>query len=136
MGIDVCINREELKSYPVKLVELDHTGNYTKGTYYGNNVYTGAFNVAECVLYLDNLEESGGSASITLDVYIQSYDYITEQWYDAVVFDTITVAAGNSESDKTYHKVATAGIGYYQRAKYVFGGSGIVNNPRFKVGEL
>ena len=136
MSISQSVNKEVLKSYPIKLVELDVDGNYSKGTYYGNPVYTGAFNVGECTMFLKNLHEGGGSSSITLKVYIESYDFVTEQWYDAVVFDTITVSAGATKNNQVQHKVATAGIGYYQRAKYVFGGSGVVNSPKFKLGVL
>ena len=136
MGVIQSVNKEVLKSYPIKLIELDVTGNYSKGTYYGDPVYTGAFNVGECTLFLKNLHEGGGSSSITFTVYIESYDFITEQWYDAVVFDTITVSAGATKTDEVQHKVATAGIGYYQRGKYIFGGNGVVDSPKFKLGVL
>jgi len=107
---------------------------YNKGTFYGSEIYTGIWHYADYVLFVDYLGTTNANP-ITLDVTVQSYDNETGQWFDCVVFDTVEAPDDSHPvNDKTYVKVATAGLGYKQRVKYVVGGSGTVDNVSFDVG--
>ena len=90
---------------------------YNKGTFYGSEIYTGIWHYADYVLFVDYLGTTNANP-ITLDVTVQSYDNETGQWFDCVVFDTVEAPDDSHPvNDKTYVKVATAGLGYKQRVK-------------------
>lgn len=119
------VNPDWFKVLPVKMYNIyEPTTGMSLGTYYSEEYFTGIFHSGEYTLSLVYLEEGGGSNSITLSVTIQSYNQSANVWYDAVVFDDVTVAAGSSISNKVYTKIATAGLGFKQRVKMVLSGSG------------
>ncbi|MCD6137168.1 MAG: hypothetical protein J7J91_01075 [Deltaproteobacteria bacterium] len=119
------VNPSWLKVYPVMLYKIyEPTTGMSLGTHFSEEYFTGIFHSGEYNLALTYLEEGSGSNSITLSVVIQSYDQAGNIWYDAVVFDDVTVASGSSVSNKVYTKIATAGLGYKQRVKMVLSGSG------------
>ena len=97
----------------------------TKGTFYGAEIDTSNYKSATYVLKA-SLTETGGSDAVTLDVKIQSYFPITNEWRDVVIFDQLSVTGDTTESVQT--KIATAGIGMKQRVVYTIGGAGAVGD--------
>ena len=97
----------------------------TKGTFYGAEIDTSNYTSATYVLKA-SLTETGATDAVTLDVKIQSYFPITNEWLDVVIFDQIT-ATGATTTD-TQIKIATAGIGMKQRVVYTIGGAGTVGD--------
>lgn len=125
---------ENISIYTLKLADV-YVEDPGTGTWYTPRYFTGIWKQGEYTLFLDYLENAG-TGDITLDITIESYDKETGRLYDAVIFDSITISGGNSLNDKVYHKVATAGIGYWQRVKYKLSGTGTPWDLKFKIGVL
>ena len=127
------IKPDELKVFPVRLINVYEISGVNKDTYYGNEYFSGIFKEGNYVLYVDKIEDSG-SGGLTFSCSIQSYDIATGKWYDAVVFDDVSVPSAGNVSAKTYTKIATAGLGFKQRVKWSLSGDGTPGYTSFKVG--
>ena len=129
------INPDKLKSLPMNLIDINLNDPARNTNYYGEECFTGIFKEADYLLYIDRLENAG-SNDITLQVSIESYDVATQKWYDAVIFDDVVVQA-EPTINQTQVKIATAGLGFYQRVRWYIkdtGGDGDPDQWRFKVG--
>jgi len=125
------IKPDDLKVLPIELVKKWVTSGVNKGTYYGDEYFSGIFKEGDYVLYINSIEDAG-EGGLTFSCSIQSYDIVSDKWYDAVVFDDVTIEA--EVSNKTYTKIATAGLGMKQRVKWSLSGSGTPGVVKFKVG--
>jgi len=114
---EVDLNR--LSVYTRKL--LEKTDFTSTGTFYSDTYFSGIWKTGEYYLNVENLT----GTDPTLDVSIQSYDPSTGIWKDIVEFEQATGAG-------TQLKVATAGLGWQQRVKYMTGGT--ITDCDFKVG--
>ena len=109
----ISLQEVDLSKIAVYTKELLKKQNFTStGTFYSDEYFSGIWKYAE--FYLDVTSLTGTDP--TLDVTIQTYDPSTELWKDIVVFDQATGASSQL-------KVATAGLGWKIRVKYVTGGS-------------
>ena len=104
------IDMNRLAVYTEEL--LKKTDFTSTGTFYSDEYFSGVWKYAE--FYLDVTSLTGSSP--TLDVTVQAYDSSTGLWKDIAVFDQATGAGSQL-------KVATAGLGWKIRVKYVTGGS-------------
>ena len=127
------INPDELKVMPIKLINIREPLGVNKGTYYSDEHFSGIFKEGNYVLYVNKIEDSG-SGGLTFSCSVQSYDIATDKWYDAVVFDDISIPSAGNVSAKTYTKIATAGLGFKQRVKWSLSGDGTPGFTSFKVG--
>ena len=127
------INPDWLKSLPVELWSCLYISGLEKGTYYGDEYYTGVFKEGDYVLYIGKIEDSG-SGGLTFKCSIQSYDIITNKWYDAVVFDDVEIPSSGNVQSVVDTKVATSGLGIRQRVKWSLTGDGTPGFTTFKVG--
>jgi len=121
-----CLSLQEvdLSKIAVYTKELLSKTNFTStGTFYSDEYFSGVWKYAE--FYLDVTSLTGSSP--TLDVTVQAYDPSTELWKDIVVFDQATGAGSQL-------KVATAGLGWKIRVKYVTGGT--ITDCDFVVGAV
>ncbi len=131
------IKPDDLKVFPVELIDVDTTNPLKNSNYYGEKYFAGIFNKGDYVLYTDTLDNSNGTDPLTFKVYVESYDPITTKWFTAVEFDDITINAGGAQGAATFHKVATAGLGFYQRIRWRINDSAGGGDPDdwiFKVG--
>ena len=104
--------------------ELLRKENFTStGIFYSDEYFSGIWKYGEFYLNVSSLTGS----SPTLDVTIQAYDPSTTVWKDIVVFDQATAAGSQL-------KVATAGLGWKLRVKYVTGGT--ITDCDFVVGAV
>jgi len=109
----ISLQEADLSKIAVYTKELLKKQNFTStGTFYSDEYFSGIWKYGE--FYLDVSSLTGTDP--TLDVTIQAYDPSTELWKDIVVFDQATGASSQL-------KVATAGLGWKIRVKYVTGGS-------------
>ena len=127
------IKPNELKIFPVRLINVYEISGVNKDTYYGDEYFSGIFKEGDYVLYINKIEDSG-SGGLTFSCSIQSYDVTTDKWYDAVVFDDVSVPSGGNVSAKTYTKIATAGLGFKQRVKWSLSGDGTPGEVKFLIG--
>jgi len=127
------INPDWFKSLPVELWSCLYTSGIEKGTYYGDEYYTGIFKEGDYVLDIGKIEDSG-SGGLTFKCSIQSYDTITDNWYDVVIFDDVDIPSSGNVQNKIQVKVATAGLGIRQRVKWSLTGNGTPGFTSFKVG--
>jgi len=127
------IKPDELKVFLVRLINVYNPLGVNKDTYYGDEYFSGIFKEGDYVLYVSKIEDSG-SGGLTFSCSIQSYDVTTDKWYDAVVFDDVSVPSAGNVSAKTYTKIATAGLGFKQRVKWSLSGDGTPGYTSFKVG--
>ncbi len=127
------IEADKLKLFPLKMIDVSGCS-AVNTNYYSDSFLSGIFNEANYVLYIEEIGESGGSNPLTLEVYIESYDVGTGKWFTCAEFE-VDISAGGSVEDKTYVKVATAGLGFYQRVRWKASGSGVPGTTwKFKVG--
>ena len=127
------INPEELKVMPIKLIKVWKTSGVSKTTYYGEEFFSGIFKEGDYTMYIDQIEDSG-TGGLTFSCAIQSYDMIVGDWYDAVVFDDISIPSGGSIGCQLYTKIATAGLGIRQRVKWSLSGDGTPGVVKFLIG--
>jgi len=125
------VKPDDLKVMPIELVKKWVTSGVNKGTYYGDEYFSGIFKEGDYTLFVDLIEDAG-EGGLTFSCKIQSYDVVTGQWYDTVVFDDITAAP--EANDEIQTKIATAGLGFKQRVKWSLSGSGTPGVVKFKVG--
>ena len=129
------VNPDKLKTFPVSLIDINTNNPSLNTNYYGEKYFTGIFKEADYLLYIDRLENAGGN-DITLQVSIESYDVTTQKWFTSVIFDDVVVQS-EPVTNQTQVKVATAGLGFYQRVRWYIkdsGGGGDADQWRFKVG--
>ncbi len=120
----ISLQEVDLRKLAAYTKELLKKTNFTStGTFYSNEYFSGVWKYAE--FYLDVTSLTGSSP--TLDVTIQAYDPTTGLWKDIVVFDQATGAGSQL-------KVATAGLGWKIRIKYVTGGT--ITDCDFVVGAV
>jgi len=125
-GYADCLSLQEidLNRVAVYTKELLKKENFAStGTFYSDEYFSGIWKYGEFYLNVSSLSGS----SPTLDVTIQAYDPSTQIWKDIVVFDQATGAGSQL-------KVATAGLGWKLRVKYVTGGT--ITDCDFVVGAV
>jgi len=127
-----AINPDKLAVYPCELINFTQSS-VSKGTYYGDEFFSGAFKQGDYVLHISKIEDSG-TGGLTFKCTVQSYNDITGDWYDAVVFDDVSIPSAGNVTNKVYVKVATAGLGIKQRIKWSLSGDGTPGYTSFKVG--
>jgi len=109
----LSLQEVDLNRLAVYTKELLKKTNYTStGTFYSDEYFTGIWKYGEFYLNVTSLT----GTDPTLDITIQAYDPSTCLWKDIVVFDQATGAGSQL-------KVATAGLGWNIRVKYVTGGT-------------
>jgi len=113
-------------------VELANVDNTEKGTFELKPVDTRFYeDEAVLILKVAELTETGGADAITLDVKVQSYFPVVDEWIDIAIFEQVSVT-GNTKSDVQL-KVMTIGLGQKQRVVYTLAGDGTVGANKFKV---
>ncbi len=127
------IEPERLKVFPTEIINVN-TSSPTKNYDYTSEKYlSGIFNEANYIVFVDKLENTSGDNSITLKIYVESYDIITGQYFSCAIFE-IDAGAGETLDDKIYTKIATAGLGFYQRIRWRIEGNGTPGDVKFNVG--
>lgn len=106
-----------------------------KHTVNGAAFPTGPWKEAEYFYNLTVFDESGGANAITIDVKIQTYDPVSGEWRDAMVFQQVSCAAAGSETTQEYKRLAS-NLGVQQRVQYVTGGAGTIADCSFTVGAV
>ncbi len=120
----ISLQEIDLNRLAVYTKELLKKENFTStGTFYSDEYFSGVWKYAEFYLNVTSLT----GTDPTLDVTIQAYDPSTGLWKDIVVFDQATGAGSQL-------KVATAGLGWKIRVKYVTGGT--ITDCDFVVGAV
>jgi len=127
------IEPENLKVFPTELIDVNTSTPTKNHNYTGEKYLSGIFNEANYVVFVDKLENTSGSDSITLKIYVESYDVITGKYFTCALFE-IEADADETLNDEVYTKVATAGLGFYQRIRWRVEGSGSPGDVVFKVG--
>ena len=105
----------------------------TKHTVVGDEFFTGIWKEAEYYFDLTSFTETGAANPVTIDVKIQTYDYETDTWRDAMVFQQKSCGAGGSVTTSEYKRLAS-NLGWKQRVSYTTAGAGTIGDCDFKVG--
>lgn len=120
----ISLQRLEIANLAVYNKELIKVVDQTStGTFYGDYIFSGIWRQGEFHLDVSNLT----GTDPTLDVIIRMYNPVTLLEEDIVVFDRAT-ASGRQL------KIATAGLGWKVRVKYVLGGT--ITDCDFTVGAI
>ena len=133
---DVSLQHVKVEDLAVKEATLINIINETtKHTVTGEEFFTGIWKEAEYFFDLTSFTAIAETASVTIDVKVESLDPKTGIWHDAMVFQQKSCPVGGSVTTQEYKRL-TGNLGWKQRVSYTTAGAGTIGDCDFKVGAV